>query len=131
MLPQLTHERRRDAVTLAVTALLCGLLVPLLRRNFSLEAMAIFLAISFGAAALIAIPWLLVGGRSVKHYLARAGLAGLLLFVVGAGLIGVADRIGEAGTGLMVIVNIGGVFGFLLIIVSLTLGLLRRNRQDL
>ncbi len=129
MRPRLSDDRRRDAVTLAVAAFVCALLVPLLRGNFTLEAVAIFLAISFGAAALIAIPWLLIGGQSTKHYLARVVLAGLVLFVVGAGLVGVADRMGEEGTGLMVIVNIGGVFGILIIIGSLVLALLRRNRQ--
>jgi hypothetical protein len=71
----------------------------------------------------------LITGSTLKHYLARAGAAALLLAAVGFALVRFVVPSGEAGIGLMVIVNIGAVFGLLMIAVSLGVGLVKSRRN--
>ncbi len=86
--------------------------------------------ISGGVAVLIAIPWLLISGSTLKRYLARAAAATLLLGAVGLVLVRLANTRGEEGTLLVVIVNIGAVVGALTIAAQLGVGLTKiwRNR---
>jgi hypothetical protein len=117
------------AVGLALMSVLCALLLAAHYRDFSPRRLAIYLAISGGVAVLIGIPGLLITGSTHKHYLARAGAAALLLTAVGFALVRFVVPSGEAGIGLMVIVNIGAVFGFLMIVASLGVGLVKSRRN--
>jgi len=96
---------------MAIISVMCAVLLAAHYRDLSFHSIGIVLAISISVAALIAIPWLLNSGWSVKQQLAKAGAAALLLVAVGFVLLRVAGGQGEEGTFLVVLVNIGGVFG--------------------
>lgn len=120
----------RYAVGLGLLSLLCALLLAAHYRDFSPRRLAVYLAISGGVAVMVGIPWLLISGSTLKHHLARAGAAALLLAAVGFVLVRFVAPGGEAGIGLMVIVNVGAVFGFLMIVAMLCVGLARSRRRS-
>jgi uncharacterized membrane protein len=122
--------RVTEALALAVMSVLCAVLLAAHYRDLSLGRIGIFLLISGGVAVLIAIPWLLISGSTLKRYLARAAAATLLLGAVGLVLVRLANTCGEEGTLLVVIVNIGAVVGALTIAALLGVGLTKiwRNR---
>ena len=122
-----SRRKKIEASALAVMSVLCALLLAMHFKNFSLHTMAIYFAISFVVAFVIAVPWLLLRGRTARQYLVRAGLAALLLTAIGYLLVRVANSMGEEGTFLVVVVNIGAVFGLLIIIGLLCLALLGRR----
>jgi len=122
--------RVTEALALVVMSVLCAVLLAAHYRDLSLGRIGIFLAISGGVAVLIAIPWLLIRGSTLKQYLAKAAAATMLLAAVGFVLVRLANTRGEEGTLLVVIVNIGAVFGALTIAALLGVGLTKiwRNR---
>jgi hypothetical protein len=122
-----SRRKKTEAGALAVMSVLCALLLAMHFRNFSLHTLAIYFAISFAVTFVIAVPWLLMSGRTARQDFARAGLAALLLAAIGCLLFMVADSMGEEGIFLVVIVNIGAVFGLLIIIGLLCLSLLKRR----
>ena len=122
-----SKSKKIEVSALAVMSVLCALLMAVHFGNFSLLALAIYFAISFTVALVIAVPWLLISGRTAKHDFARAGLAALLLVAIGYVLVMVADSMGEEGTGLVVIVNIGAVFGVLIILGLICMALFKRG----
>jgi hypothetical protein len=118
-----------DAIALAVMSVLCAVLLAAHYRDFSITRIGIFLAIGAGVAMLIAIPWLLIRGTSLKHYLAKAAAAVMLIAAVGYVLVRLGNARGEEGILLIVIVNIGAVFGLLTIAGLLGLGLTKAWRS--
>lgn len=129
MQTRVSPAKTSDAVALIVIALLCGVLIAAHYRNFEPRALASYFAISISVAALIAIPWLLISGQSAKHLFAKAGLATLALVTTGFVLIRVADTMGEDGIVLVVIANIGAVFGLVTILGMICFGVFRRWRD--